>query len=385
MRKFINVNPGNIDNIIIDNPDVTDFFFIDGVYFLTKKLLINKPYISFGGTSAKKVHIIQNNPDQDGFDIEADYFKMYDISLHVTHPGRVTIVFADCNNTSVSNCFFYGSPDTFTIFYAGPQIKAGIDTLNAYNENRLDSGNKFYKNTIYSKWSGDAVSFSLQKNGLVQSNIIRGGKFAIYMCNDVKVANNTIYDSTSHGIFVSLPSHNIDIVKNNIYECTNSGITIKNQLEHGEFNSSPYYITILKNKIYDMSFHGVEINDGININIENNTIMSKYNTTIYAQNSSQLTIINNQLAYFKYGVRILNSNNISTVNNDMLSIFPYTCKTFINFSGSSEITISDNILKGLYITNTVDIVNSLNVEINNNTEENYYDYQEENKLIKKLL
>ncbi len=41
----------NIDNIIKDNPDVNNFYFTDGNYYLTKNLNINKPNINFIGLS----------------------------------------------------------------------------------------------------------------------------------------------------------------------------------------------------------------------------------------------------------------------------------------------------------------------------------------------
>jgi parallel beta-helix repeat protein len=376
-RKLV-LTPGmNIDNILIDNLQINTFFFPDGDYFMSKDLKINRSKISFIGLSkkAEKVHIYQNSKDHDGFDVEKlTRFRMKYISLHVETPGKVALVMANVNNSSVSNCYFYGNTTTFTIFYAGPDMNAGEDTINGYKQGNLDSNNRFYRNVIHAPWSGDTVSFSLQKNGFFSRNIIRGGKLAVYMCKDTIIKKNIMVDSTTNGIFVSLPSHNLTITENKILESTHSGIVIKNQLEHGSFDISDYHIEILNNFIYDPKFHFIEINNSRSINVKDNFCVRTNNFGIYLFNSSNIVIDNNSIHHFKNAIYLEQSNNNFITNNTFMNHYPTVASHACKLSNSNNNTIQYNNIKGRLLYELISQYQSPENIISDNNYEKFTNY-----------
>lgn len=382
----INLTPGqDIDNILIDNPGVNAFNFPPGDYYLNDKLLIDRKNVSFYGTGKEgSVHIFQN-AEKDGLDVEADGFKFQKISLHVEHDDKVALTVANCNNIIVKNCVIYGNSTNFTVFFAGPEVSAGSATLNAYDSDNLCMNNVFEKNIIYTKWSGDCVSFSLQYAGSLCNNIIRGGKIAIYMCKYTNVSKNIIYDSVSSGIFLSLPSHNIILESNHVYECQESGIVIKNQQEHGLFNSSDYFVKINKNTVYDTNFHNIEMNDCFEIEITKNKLFATNNVAIYVLRSGKVGMTNNLIGQFQKALHVIQSSNCSFNNNECSSIFPYQSEYVADLDDTNNIEIKNNEIRGKILNDIVREINSVDNEISENTVEQYYTYKEEERMLKKIL
>ena len=374
----------NIDNILIDNPTIDTFIFEPGMYYLTKILKITRPNVNFTGTTnAKDIHIFQTNVNQDGINVISHFFYMSNISVHVEHPAYVALIVANAHNSIIENCYFYGNPTTFTVYYAGPSVNAGIDTINAYNNNNLDKSNIFRNNVVYSKWSGDSVSFSLQLNGTFFKNIIRGGKVAVYMCKRTTIRNNVIYDSTSHGVYLSLPSHNVTINKNKIYECANSAIIIKDQVEHGVFVPTPYNINISENFLYDAKFNGIEANNLITATLNNNKLLSSDNNGFYFLNCSDVRIISNTIAYFNVAFWLENTNNCTIDNNSVYSVYPSYGNNVVKFVNSIDNTVSNSNINGTMATNTFYGGNTVNNNtISNDIYNQYYSYNNELSIMK---
>lgn len=396
----LKLTPGDNLNIVISaNSTINKFVLPSGTYYLNNILTITKPGLSIiGQGNASEIHIYQQNTDSDGINIRADSVTIRNVSVHVPHSKKIALTVANCNNSIVTNCYFYGNRDFFTIYYAGPVVSAGEATIEAYLTNRLDSNHTFKKNVIYANYSGDAVSFSLQYNGIFQCNIIRGGKLAVYMCRDTKIIDNNIYDSNSNGIFISLPSHNLTISNNDIYECTDSSLIIKQQTEHTYLNGdnvalSDYNINISNNSFYDNNYFGIEIKDGQNINIYNNKYLRNANRGIYLQSCLNINITNNIFSYFKVAIELLNVRECTINKNTFYSVYPsetekgIVLRTYaineimgINYNN----TISDNNFKG-EITYPVTIVDPQPDDTNiitNNKHDQFYDYKEEIKLLR---
>lgn len=370
----------NIDNLLVDNPDEIDFIFPPGEYIMTQKMLINRQHVTFTGLGgADQIHIIQTNANQDGFDIEAHYFTMKNISLHVESPNRVAISAANVNNTNINNCYIYGNPTTFTIYFAGPKVAQGVDTLTAYYSDNMDCNNSFIDNVVYSKWSGDAVVFALQTRGQFKRNIIRGGKLAIYMCKYVAVQNNTIYDSSSSGIYLSFPCYQVNIVNNKIYECKENGIVLKNQIEHGSFTSGNYSIKIANNYVSDNNAAGIDINDGNGVNVSENVISGSRVQAINLLRCTNIVVNENKFPYFDIGIELNNSTGCRVTKNLFYSIYPYDAHYFISLYNSKNNTVTGNTIYG-NVMNTQ--VNTIDNNISNNTFKIYYTREDEKKLIK---
>lgn len=377
-----------LDDMFTILPNVKTFIFLPGDYYITKILWVIKPGVKLTSSTgiARDVHIFQQNPGADGIVIRnCDRVELTNISVHNTFSGKIALTIAGSNNTITNGCYFYGCDDTFSVYYAGPtDLTEGISTLNGYFSGNLDNGNIFTRNVVYAKWSGDAVSYSLQKNGVFKRNIIRGGKIAVYMCTDCSIKSNIIYDSTSHGIFLSLPSNNVLINKNKIYECSSSGIKIGNQMEHGPFTPIPYNISILSNKIYDTKFYGIEMNDGNKIIVSGNNMISTDIHGIYAYRTIDLDVTNNKISYFRVAVWLENASNINVKNNNFNVIYPDPSLNVIKLTNNSNnISFENNSVNGL-LKGPVSTFDSscTNFITNNNTLDKYYTFDEELQIMK---
>ena len=254
--------------------------------------------------------------------------------------------------------------------------------MDAYQNDYLDKYNTFKNNIIYSKWSGDSISFSLQSDGVFEHNVVRGGKIAIYMCKKILVSRNYIFDSVSNGMYISFPSHNLTIRCNKFYECTASAIKLANQAEHGNFDTSDYFINIYQNYIYDSKLYGIEINNGKNINIYKNKIVSTDVYCIYSYLSQNINIHHNRFYYFNVVIWFESTSDSLISDNAIYSVYPDNgdniCK-IINNSINNIITYNASygkIINDKYISDS-----NLNIFIDN-THNDYFDYDEEFDIIK---
>lgn len=382
--------------MVLNNPNINLVTLLPGKYYLTDILKITKKGFRLEGDgTSDQIHIIQTNPDKDGISIEADNVVIRDISLHVPHSKKVALTVASSNKTTVTKCQFYGNQDFFTIYYAGPSnLTAGVSTLEAYQKRALDQKNVFRSNVVYTNFSGDSVSFSLQKNGIFSQNIIRGGKVAVYMCLNTKVTGNHIYDSSSQGLFISLPSHDLEISRNNIYHCNQSGITIKRQTEHidpsGELDkASDYNIIIDSNTIYDNNFIGIEINDGRAFTISKNKFLHNQFRGIYQLNCQDIKIISNSFSYFSIAIELINLTGCEISLNEFYSIHPQISEkalVMLNIDDFKNLNnkISYNNFYGLYVTPIHDPDPDDTNIISDNTNDEYYSYGQEVSVIKLL-
>lgn len=371
----------NLDNLFTLYSDVDTFYFEKGTYYLTKQLDITKDNIRFIGLTgdAKDVHIIQQTDDKNGLNIIADNFVLNYVSVHVNNGSGVCLAHAQANWTNIENCHFYGSNSNFAVYFAGPVFQQGQDTLDGYSNGDLDMHNVFDNNIVYTKWSGDAISFSLQRYGSVRDNIVRGGKIALYMLKDCLVTHNKIYDSISHGIICSLPSQNIDIIGNKINNSGAASINVRVQAEHvGEITEEQNNIKIMKNDIINSNYFGIEVNSANDLIISNNKIKGVKEFGIYLLKSSNITVEHNTITKFRKGVHIdLESTNNTIINNSMYSVFPNTSEHAIDMlDQANNNVVTNNILSGMYLSNPIKDAGMDNVIENNNIEQ-YHSYRDE--------
>lgn len=386
MNSIIITPESNIDNLLNVYPNATNFYFPEGKYYITDILNIDKPGISFIGlpSDPKFVHIFQQNSQKDGLNVIADNFTIKFISIHVIHSGKVALQVASSNNSLFDSCYFYGNKTTFTVYFAGPKsLTEGRSTLNGYSNNVLDTNNIFTNNVVYSQWSGDAVSYSLQRRGQFSGNIIRGGKLAVYMCKSCGFFRNIIYDSTDSSIHVSLPSHTIRIERNTIYECDSSGIKLSNQMEHGPFRTTPYNILIKNNYIYDAKKNAIELNDTDNCRISKNRLYSSDKFGIYVLNSKSITITENKVSYFMVAIWLENGCKSTITNNSFLSVYPNEGENIVKLDlVSNDNVISGNSCKGKIIYDHYIVPSqSMNNTLENNHYSEYYSIAEERDIL----
>lgn len=369
-----------LDDLFAILPNVTNFNFKKGNYYINQNFVIDKDNIVFRSTNgrASDVHIYQKVETQDGLVVrDCSGVILENISVHNKFSNKIPLTMAGVSNTKVRKCYFYGSSDTFSVYYAGPTgITEGVETLDTYNNNMLDENNIFEKNVVYSDWSGDNVAFALQSNGKFSRNIIRGGKVAVYMCRNCNILNNTIYDSSSNGIYISFPSHNILCEKNKICECKASAIKLANQVEHGLFDESLYNIIIRNNTFYDSKTYNIEVNHGVGLNITDNKCISGDIYGMYFFMSHNVNVINNKISYFKVGIWSELSYDLNIKNNSFNCVYPEKCDNILKCVGSNNVSFNDNILRGKieYDTYAIDDL-STDINTDNNPHHPFYEYK----------
>ena len=125
-----------------------------------------------------------------------------------------------------------GGSSIFAIYFAGPVVAAGAETLDAFHAGELSRGNQLLRNQITSSFVGDSVAFALQVEGVVRENTITGGMLALYMLQDSLCVGNAIIDSPTDGIFISLPSRDVTVSGNTVTNAFFSGMVVRPQVEH---------------------------------------------------------------------------------------------------------------------------------------------------------
>jgi len=396
MRGIITANPGDdLEQIFRDHHGFRKLILGPGKYEISNLLTIDWDNVTIKGSSTSEmVHIHQTNSEADGISlIGASNIKIKNLSLHVTYSKKVALVVASSHNTLVRNCQFYGNQDFFTIYYAGPSdIRAGLETLTAYKNGALDLGNRFINNVVYTNFSGDSVSWSLQRDSQFFNNVIRGGKLAVYMCQETLIDKNDIYDSTSQGVFISLPCTGVTLTKNYIWHCESAGITIKPQQEHMTSDSildhlhQQNNISIQDNAVYDNEHIGLEMNSTNGCLVSNNKFIRNKFYGLYLQDCKDLIIQHNLFSYFKVAIIIINSQILQITHNQFFSVHPIVTDRAlhlltIDMGINRHNHISNNIFCGKYLTPIGDDNPNDTNFIHTNITNEYYSVKDEQRFI----
>ena len=277
----------------------------DGVYKISTSLKISLENAQFMGESKQGVVIeTVEGICADMVHIDADGVTVSDITVKQTPSCPWTaIVSGGRSNVTVKDTIVYGSDTMFAIFFAGPEHAMGQEPIDLVESNQLDENNRVLDNEIYSNATGDVLSFSLQKNGVVSGNTLHGGLIAVFLDRDVVIENNTIFNANSHGIFLSLPSHNVLIRNNIIKDSASSGIKVARQVDHydenGDTLTTPDHrsrdIYIIGNTIENARLNALEINNLVDSAVTHNTIIAPDFSGIYAYLSERLYIGHNTI------------------------------------------------------------------------------------------
>lgn len=325
--KTVVITPSShpsLDDLLTRHPHVDNFYFERGHYVISKPLVIDRENVVFAGLhQAPDVHITQTTSEKDALVIRASRVSVHHLSVHCEEGSGIAITHADVSWTSIEHCHIYGSETYFAVYMAGSTLTPGPETLQGYNDGVLDQYNVFDNNVVYSKWSGDAISFSLQRYGSVRNNVVRGGQFSIYMVRDCVVPNNHVYDSSSYGIGISLPSHDVIVSNNHIEKCQSSGIAMRPQLEHGEFDKDVYNITVQNNVIENVDYLGIEVTDVSNVVVKSNYVRRSKDNAVYILRSDNVRVEDNRLSYFPKGIMLdVGTHDTVVYRNRLFSIYP---------------------------------------------------------------
>lgn len=344
-----------------------------GNYTLSQTIHIEKDNVRLIGLSEnpKDVHIYQTNLEMDALNISAKNVTINGLSIHIDpNVNQICIGMASCHWCNITNCCFYGSNSHFTVFLAGPKhLTEGQGTLDAYVMGDLDTHNIFDGNVVYSQWDGDAISFSLQRYSCFRNNTLFGCKTAVYMTRDCMITGNIFLNSTTNGLFCSLPIENTTVENNLIKYANAGGIVIRNQGEHGEFISDDHFINIKKNVIDDCQYIGIEINDADDLDICQNIIINCHNAPIYMSNSHSIRIDSNKMINIRQPIIVdVGCNTIHVKMNEMLSQPVTMAPHAIKVLSSALVNIDQNVIRGEYGSEIIKIIDST-TELTSNVHE----------------
>ena len=285
--------------------EASNIFIRNGTYTISTSLRITKEDSNFLGESKEGVVIeTAEGVCADMLHIDADGVTVSSITVRQTLTCPWTaIVSGGRSNITLKDSIVYGSDSMFAIFFAGPEHAAGQEPLDLVENNQLDENNRVLNNEIYSNATGDVLSFSLQKNGLVSGNTLHGGLIAVFLDRDVVVENNTLNDPNSFGIFLSLPSYNVTIRNNVINNSVSSGIKVALQVDHNDADGNsltlPTHrskdINITGNTITNARNNALEINNLVDSAITHNTINTPDFSGIYAFRTERLYVAHNTI------------------------------------------------------------------------------------------
>jgi len=332
--KLDSLTPGVDGNWVFVGNDTNDYSTLgEAITAGEKDIIIRDNYVSIENDSIvvpdgirilgidRDTSIVrQANPGKDLLQIYANGTNIQNVTWDCgTNSAQAAVVIGDGStagtpNVSVGNDNVFkgnrvlGNPTValgsgiFALFVAGASYSPGADTLTAFDNENLQSGNIIEDNIIESAWEGDGASFSLQKNGSISNNKVVGTRIAFYMCVNSQCSNNDVVDSASNGVFVATPHKSSIISGNTVSDSVNSGITIQPQVEHTPVTDDQKrnFMTILGNTVRRSGNHGLEINNSNNNAIGSNTFDQVANHGIYLQQCKENTVDGNTIINPRY-------------------------------------------------------------------------------------
>lgn len=302
-------NSGEYINVKINqliNDGVKNIYIKNGTYNLNNMININVPDVKLIGEDKTNTKLIQTQKNCDSVGVHnANNIVVSNLTIDNSTYGWAGFSEGNSNNVTLQDCIIYGDDSTFAVYFAGKNYPNNISTnpVSGLENSDMDTNNKMINNTVYSGYWGDGVSFSVQRNGLIENNTVNGTRIAFYICKDSQVKNNTISNSPSNGIHVSIPSENNVISGNVIKNTKASGIKVSAETEYPvETNYYGHNITISNNTINNARYMGIEINQLANSFIENNNIDKPDNVGIYLLRVDNITLRNNILTNIGYSI-----------------------------------------------------------------------------------
>mmetsp|Transcript_25438 Transcript_25438/g.37582 ORF Transcript_25438/g.37582 Transcript_25438/m.37582 type:complete len:460 (+) Transcript_25438:179-1558(+) len=293
----------------------TNIFIRDGLYLVPSTIQISTPNILIRGESRENT-ILQKtgiasfllltnteNVTVESLTLDA---KTYDSSDNQIWEAFGVV---NCNSTTLRDAKILGSMNMFAVFFAGPSNQYGgnQETIDAYDRDHLDYNNIMEDCYVESYFPGDVLSFSLQKNGRLTGNTVVGGVVSFFMNKDSYCNKNRVENSTTAGIFVSVPAENNYVQDNVVVASRAAGIKVARQIDHvdpgtGQSLTPLTYrasgILLTGNTIVDGRYFGMEIDQTVGALIAGNEISLVDYSGIYLLHTDQALVMNNRIVDF---------------------------------------------------------------------------------------
>jgi len=288
--------------------------------------------ISIGGNANNRVHNIILKDI--GFDL-----KTYDGSaaVGISSADYVTLLRVRMENLDNGLLLFAAG-------FNGGACDEGCIVNDTTTNQLLDRGNKVIDCDIISSSTADVLSWSFQKESILQGNRIKG-RVSTYYDKNIVFDSNEIYESNAQGIYITSGMNQI-YSNNNIENTVSDGIIGK---------SSPRHITITGNTFYNISGGEGAINFDpgskfltINGNTVNGTKQSGFDLR-----GDYMTVSNNILENVNEGgygnlAGIIAYGNYSVYTNNVLIDTRDTkkMKQGVRFDGVRDVIFSGNHING---------------------------------------
>jgi len=210
----------------------TDILVMPGDYVVDSAIEFATPGTTVRGENRETVRFIQSNRDADLFVVRADDVTISNLTLDTVMAGQAAFVEQAANRVTLEDSLIFGGSQIFTIYFAGPNVEAGRATIDAFENQALSRGNRLLRNEITTSFVGDSVAFALQADGEVRDNVLNGGMLSMYMLQNVVCEGNSVLNSPTNGIFISLPSTDSVVTNNVVRNSLYAAIVVKPQVEH---------------------------------------------------------------------------------------------------------------------------------------------------------
>lgn len=347
----------NLDDLLVDFSGFSTIYLLPGSYEWTRQFEVKSPLrligISDTSCDGKWVEIRQTNPRANGFVIRKPNVIVRNLSISLDQGSGIAITVSDdASFVELSNLIIRGSDTTFSVYFSGPDVKTTKELQAKWDSSELPSNNVLSNCSVYSQFTGDVVAIALQRFATIDGNVIRGGRLAPYMLQDSSVCHNTVSDSSSSGIFLSLPSVRVRVIGNHITHSTHTGISVKPQLEHKEFCfDADHQIVLQNNRIVESRAHGMELNDVRQATITENSIF-RCLTGIYLLRCRSVAV-SEQTIWGATKKCVLVDNDCCSIDifhNSFQSEFPLLAENFI---WSKSTATSCHLLRNAFIGRAV--------------------------------
>jgi len=294
-----------IENGILTSAE--EIFLKDGVYELMSTIHIDVPGITIKGESKENVRIIQTS-DLDVCNVLKDNVTIENITFDARTSRCAFAQTPGVNNSKVNNCIFYGGTGGYlTVFFPGPNVEEGQETLDAYSDDELPTGNEFINNKVIcgmKELKIDDVSFSLQSDAEFTGNTIENGMLAVFMTKNTQVKYNTIANSNHDGVFISLPTEDLIFEGNKIKHAAANYLVIGTNGEHGGGNITSRNITIRYNKMIGETQPDIK---HVSIRRRSNEDIEGLTNVRIQHNTATIPLIEND---FSYNEERINRNQV---------------------------------------------------------------------------
>ncbi|WP_192513273.1 right-handed parallel beta-helix repeat-containing protein [Paenibacillus sp. 23TSA30-6] len=192
----------------------TNILIKNGIHNVFTTILIQNHTTKIQGESIEQTILRQADPSKDLIKINADDVSITRLTLDTfTHSAQAALVVASSNRTRIEGNKILGAASIFAVYFAGPQVTPGADTIAAVEENHLDNENVFENNTLYSE--GIRVSRNLEHP------ISLGSRY-----HGLEIMYNKIWDTRFFGIELDQLSNHINVMFNTIDHPDFSGIQV---------------------------------------------------------------------------------------------------------------------------------------------------------------